>query len=33
MVSYEVASAEPLQPAPEMFIEDAHIRRASSSTV
>ncbi|VAZ93961.1 hypothetical protein LAUMK4_02658 [Mycobacterium persicum] len=33
MVSSEVASARPLQPAPEMFCEDAHIRRASSSTV
>ncbi|CFS16547.1 Uncharacterised protein [Mycobacterium tuberculosis] len=33
MVSSEVASAMPLQPAPEMFCADAHIRRASSSTV
>src|SRR5258708_23436301 len=33
MVSSEVISAWPLQPAPEMFCEDAIIRRASSSTV
>ncbi|RFZ29758.1 hypothetical protein NCTC2275_04063 [Mycobacterium marinum] len=33
MVSSEVAEAIPLQPAPAMFCEDAHIRRASSSTV
>ena len=33
MVSYEVAWACPLQPAPAMFIEDAHILRDSSSTV
>src|ERR1700739_4266916 len=33
MVSYEVAWASALQPAPAMFIDDAHILRASSSTV
>src|SRR6516164_8262769 len=33
MVSYDVAWACPLQPAPAIFIEDAHILRASSSTV
>src|ERR1700757_4344001 len=33
MVSYDVAWACPLQPAPAMFIDDAHILRASSSTV
>jgi hypothetical protein len=33
MVSYEVAWACPLHPEPAMFIDDAHILRASSSTV
>src|ERR1700742_1881216 len=33
MVSYEVACAVPLQPAPAMFWLDAHILRSSSSTV
>src|ERR1700744_6049758 len=33
MVSYEVACAVPLQLAPAMFWLDAHILRASSSTV
>src|ERR1700753_4331476 len=33
MVSYDVAWAVPLQPAPAMFWLDAHILRASSSTV
>src|SRR5690625_3514935 len=33
IVSSEVRSAIPVHPAPEMLCEDAHIRRASSSTV
>src|ERR1700760_4733914 len=33
MVSYDVIWAVPLQPAPAMFWLDAHILRASSSTV
>src|SRR6516225_7573138 len=33
MVSYEVSWACPLQPAPPMFIDDAHILRAPSATV
>src|SRR5271156_5446776 len=33
IVSYEVACAVPLQPAPAMFWLDDHILRASSSTV